>query len=248
MRIPLHVLERWRPEQSHKTGYLPGDGVMPHLAETYHSTRIKPGSIIVFADRKAYEVVEVTERPLDLWPEHFLKEWKRFTAWWAEQVVAGRDMGPQPERATWEHRPLVLVIRPADQPSTRNQHYAVRASRSFFVLPEHYSVCRLCNEIPPCTHVITEATVDREMKNTERLMAIPRGACLGCGETITSRMKAVRFPGPNLWRPDWGTDSAVFHARSRDECSNGVWRYEKQWKQQGLDVLNPKLPEPEESQ
>jgi len=72
-------LHRWHPEQSHKTGYLPGVGVMPYLTETYHSTRITPGTIIVFGERRAHEVVEITERPLDLWPEHFLKEWKRYT-------------------------------------------------------------------------------------------------------------------------------------------------------------------------
>lgn len=243
MRIPINVTYYWRPDQAHKKGSLPIDGIMPHLTETYFSTRIKPGSIIVFGKRKAYEVIEVKERPLDLWPEHFLKEWKRFTEWWVEQVMTSRDMGKQPERATWEHRPVILVIRPADQPAAKPEHYVVRASRSFFVLPEHYSVCRLCNEIPPCTHATTEETIENEMEKTERLMAIPRGCCLGCGEPITSRMKATRFPGPNLWRPDWGTDSAVFHARSRDECSDSRRAYERQWKKQGLDDLNPTLPE-----
>lgn len=243
MRIPISALHRWHPSQPHKTGYLPGEGVMPHLRETYHGTRIQPGHIIVFGERRAFEVIQVSERPLDLWPEHFVNEWQRFTQYWAEQVLAGRDMGRQPERATWEHRPLVLVVRPADQPTAKPQHYAVRASRPFFVLPEHYSVCRLCNEIPPCRHVTTELAVEHEMEKAERLMAIPRGACLGCGEPITSRMKAVRFPGPNLWRPDWPTDSAVFHARQREDCSNAVWRYEQQWKAQGLDDLNATLPE-----
>lgn len=139
---------------------------------------------------------------------------------------------------------MVLVIRPADQPTLKASHYAVRASRSFYVVPEHYSVCRLCNEIPPCSHVTTEAMVDYEMANTERLMAIPAGCCLGCGEPITSRMKAVRFPGPNLWRPDWGTDSAVFHARS--DCSGSVASYRQQWEEKGHDELQPELPEGDE--
>lgn len=233
----------WRPRQDHKTGRLPGEGIDPYLRESRYHTRIRPGSIIVFNGRHAHEVVEVAERPVDLWPDLFCGEWRRYIKWRMEHVLAGRITGPEPDKALWEHRPLVLVVRPADQPTAEPSHYAVRASRSFFVLPEHYSVCRLCNEIPPCTHATTEATIDREIAKADELMAIPRGACLGCGQTITSRMKAIRFPGPNLWRPDWGLHSAVFHARQQEECSNGVWRYEQQWKQQGLDVLNPTLPE-----
>lgn len=241
MRIPISVLRgEWRPEQTRKVGHLPADGNTPHLRETDYSTRIRPGSIIVWSDRKAYEVIEVTERPLDLWPKHFDSEWTRFTEWWVEQVVAGRNMGAQPEKTAWEHRPLVFVIRPADQPNAKVKHYAVRASRTFYVLPEHYSVCRLCNEIPPCTHVTTEAMVDHAMADTERLMAIQKGCCLGCGEPITSRMKAVRFPGLNLWRPDWGTNSAVFHARQ--DCHDWSSSYRRQWEEKGHGDLQPELP------
>jgi len=68
--------EYWRPEQTRKRGHLPGEGVAPYLKETDYSTRIRPGTIIVWSDRKAYQVVEITERPVDLWPEHFRKEWK----------------------------------------------------------------------------------------------------------------------------------------------------------------------------
>lgn len=241
MRIPHGVLNEWRPEQTRKTGSLDVAGIAPYLKETDYSTRIRPGTIIVFSDRRAHQVVEVSERPIDLWPEHFRKEWDRFTEWWVEQVMAGRDMGTQPEKATWEHRPAVIVIRPADQPTAKPKHYAVRASRTFYVLPEHYSVCRLCNEIPPCTHVITEAAIDLEMQNTERLMSIQAGCCLGCGEPITSRMKAVRFPGPNLWRPDFGNDSAVFHARR--DCSDSASSYRRLWDEKGHDELQPSLPE-----
>lgn len=240
MHIPMHVLlGEWRPQQTRKTGYLPT--ARPHLKETDYSTLIKPDTIIAWGDRKAYRVTEITERPVDLWPEHFVNEWERYTAWWAEHVVAGRDMGQQPEKASWEHRPLALSIQPADQPNAKTRHFAVRASRSFYVLPEHYSVCRLCNEIPPCSHVTTEAMVDHAMANTERLMAIPAGCCLGCGEPITSRTKAVRFPGPNLWRPDLGTDSAVFHAR--EDCSGPVASYRQQREAKGHADLQPELPE-----
>lgn len=238
MYLPASSLRRWRPEQSHKTGHLPKDDRAPH--ETYYSTSIRPGSIIAFGERRAHEVVEISERPLGLWPQHFLNEWKRYTQWWAEQVVAGRDMGTQPERGTWEHRPLVIAIRRADQPTAKVTHYAVRASRTFFVLPEHYSICRLCNEIPPCAHTTTEAAIDREMENAERLMAIPAGCCLGCGEPVTARMKVVGFPGPNLWRPDLGDGSAVFHTRAG--CQDYVSMYRKQLQAKGIEDAQLTLP------
>lgn len=242
MRIPMSVLRgEWRPTRPYKTGHFEVDGIMPYLSESDYSTRIRPGSIIVFGERRAHQVVEITERPLDLWPEYFLKEWNRFTEWWVEQVMAGRDMGAQPEKATWKHRPVVLVLRPADQPTAKPTHYAVRASRPFYVLPEHYSVCRLCNEIPPCRHVTTEASIDLAMQDTERLMSIQPGCCLGCGEPITSRMKAVRFPGPNLWRPDLGTNSAVFHARQ--DCADSTSSYRRQWEQKGHHEMQPALPD-----
>ncbi|MFG2359418.1 hypothetical protein [Streptomyces sp. NPDC048521] len=212
--------------------------------ETSYSTVVRPGTIIVWSDRKAYEVIQIAERPLDLWPANYREKWQEYTEWWAEQVVSGRDMGPQPEQATWEHRPFVLVIRPADQPAAKPKHYAVRASRTFYVLPEHYSVCRLCNEIPPCTHATTEAAIDHAMQQTERLMAIQPGCCLGCGNPITSRMKAVRFPGPNLWRPDLGTGSAVFHARQ--DCATYVSSYKQLWREKGHAELQPELPDGEE--
>lgn len=240
MRVPIHVLNEWRPQQTRLTGHLPGENIKPYLKETDYTTRIGPGTIIVFNGRKAYQVVEISERPVDLWPDLFRKEWERYTEWWVAQAVAGRDMGAEPQQASWENRPLVLVVRPADQPTAKPEHYAVRAARPFYVLPEHYSVCRICNEIPPCTHVTTEAAVDHEMQKTDRLMSIRSGCCLGCGEPITSRMKAVRFPGPNLWRPDMGNDSAVFH--SRRDCADSVSSYRRQWEQKGHGELQPELP------
>jgi hypothetical protein len=238
--VPISVLNEWRPSQTRKVGHLPIEGIMPRLRESDYSTRIQLGTIIVFGERRAYEVLEVNERPVDLWPEHFVKEWDRFTQWWVEQVMAGRDMGPQPEKNSWEHRPVVLVIRPADQPTAKAKHYAVRASRPFYVLPQHYSICRLCHEIPPCTHVTTELAVETQMKATELLLDIRPGCCLGCGKPITSRMKAVRFPGANLWRPDMGENSAVFHARK--ECADDVSRYRRQWEQRGHAELQEQLP------
>jgi hypothetical protein len=53
-------------------------------------------------------------------------------------------------------------------------------------------------------------------------------------------MKAVRFPGPNLWRPDLGDGSAVFH--DRKECSHDVSRYRGQWEAAGNAPAQAELP------
>src|SRR5687768_7297695 len=108
MTVRIHlgnVTHQWWPDQCRKRGHLRSPEDTRPVTETSYSTVIRPGTIIVWSDRKAYEIVEITERPLDLWPQHYRNEWDRYTAWWAEQVVSGRNMGTQPEKATWEHRP-----------------------------------------------------------------------------------------------------------------------------------------------
>jgi hypothetical protein len=237
-------VNEWRARDSyHGRLDIPNNGYKPGVKPS-----VTVGTIVVFQRLPRY-VVEIRELPEDLWPQPYEEAWQQRLserAAYEERRVAHpeRNMRPWSDetRTTWWQRPIAVTLQIVDSKAEPG-HWAFSVSRDWQILPEHYSVCRLCGELPWCRHVETEATVSREVEKAERLMAIPRGCCLGCGEPITSRMKATRFPGPNLWRPDWGTDSAVFHARSRDECSNGLWRYEEQWKQQGLDVLNPQLPE-----
>ncbi|MFG3244170.1 hypothetical protein [Streptomyces sp. NPDC048157] len=234
---------------------------LPHNGYREGVPGVEVGSIVVY-ERQAWRVLEIREKPEDLWPADFEQAWQSKFARWVEHEAARAagevtswgaplDAWSEPVRARWYYRPVNVVLQQVDKPKSKPRHLLAPVSCEWQVLPEHYVVCRVCSELPPCRHAETEATVDREMEKADRLMSIPRGACLGCGEAITSRMKATRFPGPNLWRPDWGTDSAVFHARLQEECSNAVWRYETQWKEQGLNVLNPTLsggskPEPNE--
>lgn len=247
--------DEWSTSQSHRYERvaLPHNGFRPDVRSA-----VRVGAIIVL-DRQPWRVLEIREKPEDLWNANFETAWQQVVSEWVEHEAARaagepeswgapRKSRPQPVRGEWQYRPVNIVIQPVDRPQSKPRHVVAAVSYDWQLLPEHFTVCRLCNELPPCRHVETERTITAEVGKAERLMAIPRGACLGCGETITSRMKATRFPGPNLWRPDWGTDSAVFHARQQEECSNGVWRYEKQWKEQGLDVLNPKLPEGAETE
>ncbi|MEC4016060.1 hypothetical protein [Streptomyces sp. H27-D2] len=205
--------DEWRPEQR-------------GVGRWRGTDRLAAGKLVIL-DRRPYRVVEIREvDPVD-WPEDYRDAW----------VQHG-----MPDAGGWFSRPMVVVVRSEEEPKEGPLHLQCGASMRWRTLPEHYAVCRLCRELPPCRHEEVERTVGEEVATVDRLMAIPRGACLGCGETITSRMTATRFPGPNLWRPDWGTDSAVFHGRSREECSNGVWRYKEAWQAQGLDDLNPTLP------
>lgn len=239
----------WQTSQSRDFRRL----ALPHNGYREGVPGVEIGDIVVL-QRQAWRVLEIREKPEDLWPANYEKAWQGVVSRWIEREASrvageltawGAPLAAQKEpiRSEWFCRPVNVVLQQIDKPKSKPRHIVTAPVYEWQMLPEHFTVCRLCNELPPCRHAETEATVDREMEKAERLMSIPHGACLGCGEAITSRMKAIRFPGPNLWRPDWATDSAVFHARrSREECSTAAWKYEQQWKEQGLNVLNPELP------
>lgn len=190
-----------------------------------HSVTLTPGMLVIW-ERQPWRVVEIAERPLDLWGE---RNEQRFAADLDAWERWGR--GEKPERATWRHRPIVILLVPATDPKAKPTHLCGPASHAWDVLPEHYAVCVACGELPPCRHEEAEREADERIARAEVLMEIPPGHCLGCGEAITRRQKAVRFPGPNLWRPDLGDGSAVFHARK--ECGDAAYRYREQWKAAG---------------
>lgn len=202
------------------------------------SVHLQPGMIVVF-ERKPWRLVEVRERPIDLWGEQWERKFDEDVRWW-ERYGRGPYPESRPEKATWRHRPVSVVLLPDGKPNAKPVHLIGPASHEWPVLPEHYAVCRVCGELPPCPEELADRDVELQMAKTEELMSIPAGHCLGCGEAITSRMKAVQFPGPNLWRPDLGDGSAVFHARR--ECSADVGRYREQWKAAGHEEVQPELP------
>jgi hypothetical protein len=188
------------------------------------NVHLQPGTLVIF-DRKPYRVVETRETPADLWPQDYEDRWDDHVKQWITHPY-GR---PEPEKATWHDRPVVVVLRPDG--SADEEHWQVKASRDWHVLPEHYAVCRSCGELPPCREEEIEEATASQMAETLRLMAIHPGACMGCGETIGGRQKSVAFPGPNLWRPDLPDGSVRFHARG--ECEDWVARYRKQWESAG---------------
>lgn len=196
--------------------------------------QLKPGILVVW-DGQPHRVVELAERPLDLWGEKHemryaaaLEHWDRF------------PHGDRPEKATWDGRPYVFVLQVDGKPHEKPLHLIGPADHVWDVLPEHYAICSACGELPPCTHEIAESEADRQAARADVLMDIPPGHCLGCGEYVTTRQQAARFPGPNLWRPDLPENSAVFHARQ--ECSGEAERYRRQWEARGNEDAQAVLP------
>lgn len=173
--------------------------------------RLEPDAIVAW-ERKPYRVIEVRERPHVDWPEAYKNAW-------AEHGM------PDPE--TWNYRPRVIVMRREDEPKGKRVNLQGPNSTYWHVLPEHYSICRLCHELPPCRHVHTEAVMERASDRMAEQMALMPGVCHACREPITRRQKSFTFPGSNLIRPDLGDDSAVFHTRGK--CSGALDSYDKRW-------------------
>lgn len=190
--------DEWRPAQGHS-----------RLRAT--TGRLKPNSILVW-DRQPYRLIEVRDRDEADWPQSYRDAW----------VKHG-----MPDPATWSYRPRVVVLRHDDQPQAKPLHLLCPDSTYWYVLPEHYWVCRTCQELPPCRHVHNEAVMDRAAERMEKDMAIMPGVCHGCREPISSRQKSFTFPGPNLIRPDLGNDSAIFH--TRNGCAGSMKAYDERW-------------------
>lgn len=174
--------------------------------------KLEPGVLVIW-DRKPYRVTEVRAVEHVDWPEEYREAWVK---------------GGMPEPATWHYRPMMVVVQHEDHPREKPVHLQCQAGASSWQkLPEHYSVCRLCHELPPCTHVHNEAVMERAGERMAEQMAILPGMCHACREPITRRQKSFTFPGANLIRPDFGDDSAVFHLR--DGCSGGRDVYDQRW-------------------
>lgn len=175
------------------------------------ATKLAVDQLVIW-DHCAHRVVEIREREFTDWPE-------RFTEKWIEHGM--------PDAAAWAYRPVVVVVRPDDQPTAKPQHLLGPANHGWRTLSEHYAICRLCGDIPPCRQVHNEKIAERAAEKFEGEMAILPGCCHACREPITRRQKSVRFTGPNLIRPDLGDDSAIFHLRAK--CYSSVRRYDERW-------------------
>ncbi|WP_026058420.1 hypothetical protein [Streptomyces sp. SS] len=221
-------IRRWLPDQPTLIGrhnWPDEDGKGTHL-------RLRAGSIVVL-DRRAWRVLEITGYPDNSWPKSYEKAWRdHVELWWHANELRRAEnqaLKPAPERAEFYRRPVVLVLRDENLPRSAVKHWCAPASLDWQVLPEHYAVCRACGELPPCHHgeYFPEGGPRRPEQSGGIQLIVPEGCCMGCAEQIKPRMRTVRFPGPNLWYPDLGDDTAVFHSRS--SCEDQVEYYRAQW-------------------
>lgn len=176
------------------------------------TAKLAPGQLVI-ADRRPFRIDRVVELPAERWPEKFVQAW--------------RERG-MPDPATWWDRPMrVTGFWEGADVDTRAYGVDAPAGHLWNVLPEHYSVCHKCLELPPCRHVHNKGIMERESERFAEQMALMPGVCHGCREPVTKRQKSFTFPGANLIRPDLGDNSALFHTRSR--CYGALTAYDKQW-------------------
>ena len=193
----------WRPEQALTPG--------PGRAWRKSTSDLATGDLVIW-ERSPYRVTEARERDHTDWPQKYLEKWTEHHC---------------PDPATWYHRPMTLTLRPEPDPAAEPTHLLAAADHQWWTLPEHYAVCRLCGELPPCRDVHNETVITAETERMALDMAILPGCCHACRQPITRRQKSIRFEGANLIRPDLGDDSAIFHLR--EACRGAAERYDKRW-------------------
>ncbi|MEV7014352.1 hypothetical protein [Streptomyces sp. NPDC093991] len=221
-------VRRWLPDQPTRIGRHD----WPDEGDDGTYMRLRAGSIVVL-DRQAWRILEINGYPGDRWPDCYEKAWRdHVELWWHANGLLranNRAAKPAPERSEFYKRPVVLVLRDENLPRSTPKHWCAPASHDWQVLPEHYAVCRACGELPPCHHgeYRWEGGPRRPEQNAGIPLMVPEGCCMGCAEPIRPRMRTVRFPGPNLWYPNLGEDTAVFHARAA--CADQVDCYRAQW-------------------
>lgn len=180
-----------------------------------YTDKLVAGDIVVH-DRQPYRIVEIASRPHINWNAKYLAMWEE---------------SDRPDPETWWRRPFVIVwkpeaLQPGDGPG-KTQHVEAPGNAYWTVIPEHFAVCRLCGELPPCTDVHNERIMERASKRFAEDMKILPGHCHACQEFVTHRQGSIRFGGPNLIRPDLGNNSAIFHTRR--QCFGDAFDYDKRW-------------------
>lgn len=175
------------------------------------SESLAPDQIVIW-ERNAYRVIETRERSRSDWPEAYRDRWV--------------DQG-MPDPATWFERPFAVTLRLEQDPDAEPLRLLGPAGHAWNTLPEHYSICRVCRQIPPCTHAHNQAVMAAAAKKLDAEMALMPGLCHACLEPITRRQKTITFEGENLVRPDLGDGTAIFHLRT--SCRPQAERYDARW-------------------
>lgn len=175
------------------------------------SNSLAPGQIVIW-ERSAYRVIETKERGQVDWPDTFRDRWVEYG---------------MPDPVTWSGRPFVVALRVEREPDAKPLHLLGPADHLWLTLPEHFSICRICGEIPPCGHVHNERVMAVASKRMDADMALMPGLCHGCRSPITKRQKTIVFEGENLIRPDFGDGTAIFHLKA--SCRWAAERYDARW-------------------
>ncbi|MEV4672769.1 hypothetical protein AB0K34_14025 [Actinomadura sp. NPDC049382] len=158
----------------------------------------------------------------------------------AELDEASRDVWfdrGMPELSTWPERPYRVIVDwvgGAPAPWHRNGDKQTRGTVTvpstahilWRVYPsDRWPQCSCCGEPMPCRAELEDEQVTASLDRIAKMEAIPPGACWACAEPITTRQKAVAYPGENLDLP--GTDAPNFHTRR--SCLPAAHAYEERW-------------------
>lgn len=159
--------------------------------------------MLVAYEWAAWRVMRVEDHPEESWSD-------------AERKAAARGVSlrrvtlrPAAEDATWEN-------------SRSDLHGVLQGRPPWFELPDHYSVCHSCGDVPPCRHVEGDRAAEAGLKRMARYET--EGVCPACSEPVSHRQKSIRFD-ENVEIP--GGPPVVFHLRQ--ECRWRAREYEKRW-------------------
>ncbi|MBM9509928.1 hypothetical protein [Actinacidiphila acididurans] len=175
------------------------------------TTALTPGMLVIWG-KAAFRVVSLEDLNRGNWRDEDEQAWEE----------AGR-----PDIPTWTARPMWLSVQYDNKTETGTRGGIVPADAGWVILPEHYSVCRQCGELPPCAEVFADRVMAVEAQRIEFEMRLTHGMCHGCGHIVTPREHSILFSGDNLIRPDLGSNTAVFHTRRH--CLPIVLAYQDRW-------------------
>lgn len=150
---------------------------------------------------------------------------------WRVLEVASIDPTTTPEeRQRADREAYIITLRPAALTTLASHHdedISLRVPGRYFldVLPEHYALCVLCQDLPPCRHDVQNKITASAMAQFARYEQ--EGVCPACEEVITARQQKVAFP-VNIKIP--GGPPVVFHRRQ--QCFWSAVGYDREWADQ----------------
>lgn len=193
----LRSYERWTTDQ--------------HDTDSLTTTELTPGTLVIWG-KEPFRVLTVGDLNRGNWPD----DWE--TLW---------EEAGHPDITTWPARPFWITVQNDRKTGDPERGKIVPADGKWVTLPEHYSVCQRCGELPPCKETFTDRVLEVEGRRIEFEMRLVHGMCHACGRPVTGREHSTLFPGDNLVRPDLGTNTAVFHTRR--SCLPVALAYQDRW-------------------